>query len=198
MAFRCLLSFFASVGPVAIPAEAQTPASNPAETAAAGDFWAPLRPLLGRWEGTSEGQPGRGQTTRNYAFILDDRFIEGDNIAVYPPQESNPKGETHRDRSIYSYDRARKALVLRQFHVEGFVNTYVQESSTSPSELRFVSESIENIPTGFRARETYRFDGPGALIEIFEIAEPGQDFEVYSRTELRRISGEPRSMGIAQ
>ena len=52
--------------------------------------------------------------------------------------------------------------------------------------VRFVSESIENIPAGFRARETYRFENPGTFVEVFEMAEPGKDFEVYSRTRFSR------------
>ncbi|MDX2142602.1 MAG: hypothetical protein SFV19_04555 [Rhodospirillaceae bacterium] len=166
---------------------APTFAQAPSETAA--DPWAPLRPLVGRWEGTSEGEPGRGQSTRSYQFVLDGRFLEGENTAVYPPQEKNPKGETHRDRSIYSYDRARKALVLRQFHTEGFVNTYVEDPQSAPGALVFVSEGIENIPPGYRARETYVFDGRDSLVETFEIAEPGKDFAVYSRARLTRVGG---------
>ena len=50
----------------------------------------------------------------------------------------------------------------------------------------FVSESIENVPAGFRARETYVFSGPDQFEEIFEIAEPGKDFEIYSRSRLTR------------
>jgi hypothetical protein len=44
-----------------------------------------------------------------------------------------------------------------------------------------------NIPAGFRARETYVFSGSDQLEEIFEIAEPGKDFEVYSRSRLTRV-----------
>jgi hypothetical protein len=77
--------------------------------------------------------------------------------------------------------------VLRQFHVEGFVNQYVAEPADDPRTLRFVSESIENIPLGFRARETYRIVGPDEFIETFEMAEPGKDFEVYSEARLKRI-----------
>ena len=50
----------------------------------------------------------------------------------------------------------------------------------------FVSEAIENIPAGWRARETYVFTGPDAFEETFELSEPGKPFEVYSHTTLRR------------
>jgi len=50
----------------------------------------------------------------------------------------------------------------------------------------FTTESIENIPAGFRARETYRILGPDEFVEVFEIAEPGKDFETYSENRYRR------------
>ncbi len=77
--------------------------------------------------------------------------------------------------------------MFRQFHVEGFVNQYALEPSSTVDRVVFMSESIENIPTGFRARETYVFSGSDQFEEIFEIAEPGKDFEVYSRSRLTRV-----------
>lgn len=148
------------------------------------DKWAPLRFLLGRWEGTSSGQPGNGNVRREYRLVLRDQFIEVRNTSTYPPQDNNPKGEVHEDVGYISYDRSRKSFVFRQFHVEGFVNTYVSSNSTTP--LVFTSEGIENIPAGFRARETYRTEGD-ELVELFELAEPGKDFATYSQTRLRKI-----------
>jgi len=54
------------------------------------------------------------------------------------------------------------------------------------STIVFTSESIENIPAGFRARETYKILGPDEFTEVFEIAEPGKDFEVYSEAHFKR------------
>ncbi len=150
------------------------------------DRWTPLRPLLGTWEGTSSGQPGKGTVRREYRLVLADRFIEVRNTSTYPPQEANPKGEVHEDRGFISYDSARKLFVFRQFHVEGFVNTYVAPRDGRP--IVFTSEAIENIPAGWRARETYRLDGD-EFVEVFELAEPGKDFVVYSEAHLRRSAG---------
>jgi hypothetical protein len=50
----------------------------------------------------------------------------------------------------------------------------------------FTSEQIENIPVGFRARETYVVIGPDAFEEIFELAEPGKAFETYSHARFTR------------
>lgn len=46
---------------------------------------------------------------------------------------------------------------------------------------------IENIPPGFRGRETYRFNGPDEFTETFEMAEPGKDFELYAKATLKRV-----------
>lgn len=86
---------------------------------------------------------------------------------------------------MISYDRSRKKFVLRQFHLEGFVNQYASETARDRV-LVFNSEAIENIPAGFRARETYTITGPNAFVERFEIAEPGKDFELYCETQFTR------------
>lgn len=149
------------------------------------DVWQPLRFLVGAWEGSVNGQPGAGTSQREYRFVLDGSYLEVRNKSVYPAQAKNPKGETHEDWGMISYDRSRKKFVLRQFHVEGFVNQYASEPFGN-GPLVFVSEAIENIPPGFRARETYTITGPNAFIERFEIAEPGKDFELYCETRFRR------------
>ncbi len=148
--------------------------------------WDPIKFLVGEWEGTSHGQAGQGKVTRDYAFVLEGRFLQARNKSVYPPQEKNPKGEVHQDWGLFSYDRGRQRLVLRQFHVEGFVNQYVQDTSPDARSTVFVSEAIENIPKGWRARETYILMNENEFIERFELAEPGKDFDLYSESRLFR------------
>ena len=162
--------------------------SGAAQTASpATDRWARVRVLLGSWEGVSEGRPGRGMSRREYRLVLRDRYVEVRNTSTYPPQEKNPKAEVHEDVGYISHDRARKRLVLRQFHVEGFVVHYVEDPPEPAGHVVFTSEAIENIPAGWRARETYIVNGPDAFEEIFELAEGGKPFEVYSRTRFKRI-----------
>jgi THAP4-like, heme-binding beta-barrel domain len=147
----------------------------------------PLAFLIGRWEGTSEGQPGKAKVEREYRRALNSRFIHGRNRSEYPPQEKNPKGEIHEDEGWFSFDGARKRIVLRQFHVEGFVNQYVEDPPSSAQKLVFTTESIENIPPGWRARETYIVHGPDEFEEVFELAQARKDFELYSRARLKRV-----------
>jgi hypothetical protein len=158
----------------------QAPSATP-------DPLAPVRFLLGSWEGSSSGKPGNSTVRREYRFVLRDRFIEERHTSTYPPQEKNPKGEVHEHLSYFSYDRVRKLLVLRQFHVERFVIQYAQDGGALGGTLAFVSEAMENAPAGWRSRESYIVHGPDEFEEVFELAEAGKPFEVYSRTRLKRV-----------
>ena len=172
-----ILLVIALLGP---PARAQ---KGPAKA----DRFASLRVLAGTWRGTQAGQPGRGTAERSYQFILSDRFLQETNTSTYPPQEKNKKGEIHHHMSVISYDTTRKLFVFRQFHTEGFVNTYVQQPNPDERTIVFVSEAIENIPAGYRARETYRILSRDEFTERFEIAEPGKDFALYSEAHFQRV-----------
>ena len=151
------------------------------------DRFAPLRFFAGTWRGDQTGEPGQGTAERTYQFILNDRFLQETNTSTYPPQEKNKKGEVHHHLSLISYDTGRKAFVFRQFHTEGFVNTYVQQPTSDDKKIVFVTEAIENIPAGYRARETYTILNHDEFIERFEIAEPGKDFALYSEAHLKRV-----------
>jgi hypothetical protein len=150
--------------------------------------WNTLKPFIGKWSGESEGQPGKGSYERTYEFVLNNKFIEVRNKSTYPPSEKNPKGEAHEDHGFISYDKKRKTFVLRQFHIEGFVNQYRIESiSPDKKTIVFISEGIENIPAGFQAKETYQILSADEFTETFELAEPGKPFEVYSKAILKRV-----------
>jgi hypothetical protein len=156
------------------------------EQRASSDAFASLRFFVGSWRGEQNGEPGKGVSERTYSFVLNGRFLQMKNTSTYPPQGKNKSGETHHDLGMISYDKTRKRFVFRQFHQEGFVNTYVQSSSSDPKKLVFVSEAIENISPGWRARETYSIVNEDEFFERFELAEPGKDFTVYSEAHLRR------------
>lgn len=152
------------------------------------DRFQAFRFFLGKWQGEGQGQPGKSRVSREYALVLEGRFIEVKNRSLYAPQEGNP-GEDHRDVGYLSFDSTRGKHVLRQFHVEGFVNQYLHESTSADGKtIVFVTEAIENIPPGWRARETYVLLGPDEFVERFELAEPGKDWELYSENRLRRVT----------
>lgn len=62
----------------------------------------------------------------------------------------------------------------------------VTSISSDGKTIVFTSESIENIPAGWRSRETYKIIGADGFVEVFELAGPGKDFEVYSEARLLR------------
>jgi hypothetical protein len=149
--------------------------------------WDRMQFFVGSWTGAGHGQPGISTVEREYTFALQERFIEVRNKSTYLPQEKNPTGEVHEDRGFISWNRARHRFVLRQFHVEGFVNQYVADSLGGAADtIVFTSETIENIPSGYRARETYRILGPDTFIERFEIAQPDSSFALYSEATFKR------------
>ncbi|HEY8880823.1 MAG TPA: heme-binding beta-barrel domain-containing protein [Roseateles sp.] len=167
--------FAAALAALALNAAAQT------------DALSPLDRFVGDWQGTASGQAGSGMVTRRYERVLGGRFIRETNTSRYPAQAQNPKGEVHEHSGMFSYDKARKTLMLRQFHIEGFVNTYRQASEAGAAVLVFESEGFENFSNRWKARETYEFKDDDAFVETFELAAPEQPFQVYSRTELKRV-----------
>ena len=150
--------------------------------------WDSMKYFVGDWKGTFQGEPGKGQGERHYEFILGGKFLRATNKSVYPQQEKNPKGDVHEDIGLYGYDSGRKKFTLRQFHVEGFVNEYVeQEISPDGKRMRFVTERIENIPDGWRGRETYKIVNQDEYTEVFELAPPQKDFALYSESHWKRV-----------
>lgn len=151
-------------------------------------MWSALNFFIGQWQGTGLGTPGSSQVERSYQFVLGEKFIEVRNKSTYLPQEKNPKGEVHEDFGMIGYDKLRKKFVFRQFHIEGFVNQYVlHELAPDGHRLVFETENIENIPDGWRARETYEVTGEDEFTEIFELAAPDKEFEVYSANHFKRV-----------
>ena len=151
-------------------------------------LWLPLRVFIGSWQGTGHGEPGTGEYLRTYQFVLNKKFIETRNKSTYGPTAENPNGEVHEDWGYFSYDKMRRTFILRQFHIEGFVNQYKLDSiSENGKNLVFVSEAIENIPPGWRARESYEILDSDRIQETFELAEPDKPFSVYSKVLLRRV-----------
>lgn len=151
------------------------------------DVWQPFKFFLGAWLGQESGQPGIGKCEREYQFILHGQFLHIRNKSIFEPQEKNPKGEIHEDWGIISFDQTRKKFVLRQFHIEGFVNTYLLDSLASDGKtLVFITENIENSPSGWRAKETYKILNNDEFYEIFELAAPDKEYEIYLEIHFKR------------
>jgi hypothetical protein len=148
-------------------------------------IWRTFQPFIGIWTGTGEGVDGSATYERSYQFVLNKKYIEVKNKSVYLATQEKPK-YVHEDYGYISYDKMRKTFVFRQFHSEGFINQYTLDSlSADGKTIVFVSESIENIPRGWRARETYTLDN-NKIIEVFNLAEPNKNFEPYTKAILSR------------
>ena len=144
---------------------------------------------MGKWEGSGEGKGGISKGEQEYQFVLNGKFLQVKNKSVFEPQEKNPKGEVHEDWGLFSYDYPRKKFIFRQFHIEGFVNQYVLDSlSEDGKTLQFITESIENIPPGWKAKLIYKIVNENEFELSFELASPGKDFECYSKGRLKRIA----------
>ena len=154
-------------------------------------MWTRFNYFIGSWQGSGEGKAGISRVERTYEYVLNSKFVFVRSKSTYEPQEKNPKGEVHEEWGFISYDRARETYVLRQFHIEGFVNHYVLNELAEHSQtMRFITEGIENIPPGWIARETYQILNPDEFVEVFELAGPGKEFEVYSENRFQRIRSE--------
>ena len=90
----------------------------------------------------------------------------------------------------FSYDKNRQKNVLREFHVEGYVNQYVLEAwDPERGKIVFRTEAIENIPPGWQARTTYEILGENAFRETFDLAGPGQEMSCFITIEFERVPG---------
>ncbi len=102
---------------------------------------------------------------------------------------------------MISFDKSRKQFVFRQFHVEGFVNQYVTTSiSTDGKAIIFTSDGSENLPAGWRARETYKIIGPDEFTEPSnwqgqeKILKSIQRASSLARNKTRDLDSEKESM----
>jgi len=158
-----------------------------AQTEKKQDVWQPVQFLVGTWEGQGEGKSGISKVWKDWHFVLNGKFLHMKTKAVFEPQEKNPKGETHEDLGYFSFDAERKKIMFRQFHVEGFFIHYVLEDISSDGKaLTFVSEQIENGPSGLLAKLKFKVLEAGTVEERFELAFPGREYDCYNTNIIRR------------
>lgn len=154
-------------------------ASCAAQATPAEDRLGAMAWVLGDWTGAGEGQPGRSTSERHAARIQNDHFIQVSGQSIYLPQAGNPDGETHTQLDVWSFDRQRGVLVMRQFDSLGFASTYVQDlAASTDGRIVLVSEHLENVPAGMRARYTYAHPSDNEYSELFEL-DMGRGFEIY-------------------
>lgn len=150
-------------------------------------LWSPMRYFIGSWVGEGEGKLGIGKYERSYQWALNGSFLQIRNKAAYAPQEKSPQGEIHEDIGYLSFNSVENRFMLRQFHVEGYIIEYKMDKlAADQKRYNFISFEIENIPVGWRARESYEIINQDEYVEVFELAPPGRDYEVYSKATMKR------------
>ena len=77
-----------------------------------------------------------------------------------------------------------KRDVLKGHPFESFERRHFSKASIVPG---FTTIRIENIPAGWRAKESFRVLSPDEFVETFSLAAPWKDFAVYSETHLKRV-----------
>jgi len=149
----------------------------------------PLEFLIGSWEGDNSGKAGVGHGYRSYEKILNGLFIRGATTMTFEPQENKLEGEVHKDLSIFSFDKSRQKIVIREFYTEGYVNTFVLDSLSSDGRtIRFLTEESENAPPGLKARLLFQIKDNDHFKEQFELGFPGRDFSCFMTIEWKRIA----------
>jgi hypothetical protein len=82
----------------------------------------------------------------------------------------------------------RETDILREFHVEGYVNQFVLESwDRDGGILKLATETIENLAPGWQARTTYEILNDNEFRETFDLAGPGKDWACYITNDFKRV-----------
>jgi hypothetical protein len=149
------------------------------------DRWANLRYLIGTWKIVKP----EVTNTQKYSFIFNGTFIKMETRSVFKPTEKKPEGEVHEDVGIFSYDGHKNRLMLRSFHLEGFVNTYVLDKiSDDGKTLVFITEAVENAPAGTKAKLTFNKINKNQFTQKFFVAWPNKDYNCYADNHFKRVN----------
>lgn len=144
--------------------------------------------LLGTWEGEGTGFGNEKSAVHSeFNLVIGDQFIEVSNQSWFEPSGDNQEGEIHLDRGYISYDKTRDKIIFRQFHIEGYVNTYVLvDSLSSPDILVFRTESIENFMPGGKAQWTIRKTDETHIVTIFDVSFSGAGYTCFGTNRLQK------------
>ena len=146
-----------------------------------------LKFALGEWTGTGNGFGNNTSTVESsFNFVMNGKYVAVKNESHFKPTEKKPKGEHHIDNGFISYDRGRKAIVFRQFHIEGFYNQYVLNQELSTDELLvFETEFIENFVPNGKTKWTLKKVSDNEIETYFDLS-TGGEFIRYGTNKLKR------------
>lgn len=144
--------------------------------------------LIGEWKGTGSGFGNRNSTIQSsFQTVMNENYIEVINESWFDPTENNPGGEHHVDKGFISYDKDRKAIVFRQFNIEGYINQYVlNDSLSSENVIVFETENIENFVPGGSARWTINILDKNEIETVFDVSFSGKEYSCFGTNHLTR------------
>jgi hypothetical protein len=144
--------------------------------------------ILGQWEGSGTGFGNeKSKISSSFQLVMNDKYIEVSNESQFEPTEEDPEGELHIDKGFISFDKVRKRVVFRQFHIEGYITTYLLvDSLSSKNTLVFETEQIENFVNGGKARLTINRIDEDEIETIFDVSFPDQPYTCFGTNRLQR------------
>ena len=153
------------------------------------DPLAPVLPLLGEWTGTGKGPGGVSKNVLDVERVIQGKFVRLETTALFRAEgapDDAPLTEAHENWGMVSYDSGAKVLRLREWHGEGFVNTYALDATPAREGwTSFTTTAIENFAPGWRARWSFRVEGD-TLEEMLELQPPDGEWFTCVTASLRR------------
>ncbi|HNW73463.1 MAG TPA: hypothetical protein PKN44_07540 [Bacteroidales bacterium] len=143
--------------------------------------WEPWNFLIGTWEGTGKGEPGKGRGTFSFSYDLDQNILVRKSHSEYPATVQKPK-TVHDDLIIIYPDSTgvpSKAIYFdNEKHVIHYSVTYHDES------IIFTSKKSGNTPI---FRLTYTPLKEGKINTLFEWSQNGTTFMTYVEGNSTRV-----------
>jgi hypothetical protein len=143
--------------------------------------------LAGEWQGFDRFPERTTYVHQAYSFDLGGMFFVERTLDVFPPPEPSTDFELHQDLTVFYRDAASGEIRARGFFAEGFVTASAVEARDGGGVIVIESREVDAAPPGLRSRITLTRQSPDRFTGLFELALPGQDFQVMERLEMKRI-----------
>ena len=141
--------------------------------------------LLGEWQGYGIVGKQYNLIRKSYAYEVGGTFLVERTLSMFPPGKPDTEFEMHQDFMVLHQNGDQ--LGAKGFYIEGFVSQSEVNIADGGKQIVIESTTIENGPPGTRTRYTLTRESDDAFKGQFEIAWPGQDFELSQKITMKRI-----------